>query len=317
LRYQSNFAAGKNVFLNSNFSVWQRGTSFSTAGAYTADRWIANSDTSFTLSRQTFTPGTAPVAGYEGEYYARFVRSAGGSYGTGSMQKIEDVRTFAGQTVTLSFWAKADAAITISPYYNQIFGSGGSTTVGAAIGAGTTLTTSWARYSLTFTLPSISGKTIGTSSHIELYVTRYIGAAATTIDLWGVQLEAGSVATAFQTATGTIQGELAACRYYYRRWALDNSAPLITGMAISTTEAISTLPLDLPMRIAPSSLEYASLQGADYVANKNFTAASISSEQTSSAVRIYYSGATGLTQYRPYIIRGSASGAYLAISAEL
>jgi hypothetical protein len=88
-------------------------------------------------------------------------------------------------------------------------------------------------------------------------------------------------------------------------------------MAISTTEAISPLPLETPLRVAPTSLDFSNLQGADYVANKNFSAASISGEQTSTAVRIYYSGATSLTQYRPYIIRGNGSAAYIAVSAEL
>jgi hypothetical protein len=251
LRWQGDFAAGKNKIINGDFGIWQRGTSFSTSDAYTADRWVANADATFTLSRQTFTPGTAPVAGYEGTYFARFARNAGGTYGTGSYQKIEDVRTFAGQTVTLSFWAKADATVTIAPYYNQVFGSGGSAGVGAAIGSGVTLTTSWTRYSLTFTMPSISGKTIGTSSYVEIYVSRYIGSAATTIDLWGVQLEAGSVATAFQTATGTLAGELSACQRYYQITTSGYAQIGFGARYNSTTVAYST-PIPVQMRTTPT-----------------------------------------------------------------
>jgi hypothetical protein len=39
---------------------------------------------------------------------------------------IEDVRTFAGQQVTISFWAKADATKNIAVELVQGFGSGGS-----------------------------------------------------------------------------------------------------------------------------------------------------------------------------------------------
>jgi hypothetical protein len=41
-------------------------------------------------------------------------------------QNIEDVRTFAGQQITVSFWAKADAAKPIAVEFIQKFGFGGS-----------------------------------------------------------------------------------------------------------------------------------------------------------------------------------------------
>jgi hypothetical protein len=41
-----------------------------------------------------------------------------------------------------------------------------------------------------------------------------------TIDFWGVQVEAGNVSTAFQTATGTLQGELALAESYYAKGQL-------------------------------------------------------------------------------------------------
>jgi hypothetical protein len=57
-----------------------------------------------------------------------------------------------------------------------------------------------------------------------------------TIDFWGIQVEAGSTATAFQTATGTIQGELAACqRYYYRIYGTANNTNFGSGFCDSTT----------------------------------------------------------------------------------
>jgi hypothetical protein len=209
------FAAGKNKIINGDFGVWQRGTSFTNTTQYTADRWYANSlYTGDTITQQTFTPGTAPVAGYEGTHYARFVTSA--TAGTRYFQqRIEDVRTFAGQTVTFSFWAKASAGTTmVSSIGGQNFGSGGSSFVNPT-NQTNTLTTSWQRFTQTAAVPSIAGKTIGTSSYLEASFT--ITTVSTTFEIWGVQLEASQTASNFQTATGTKQGEQAACQRYYEK----------------------------------------------------------------------------------------------------
>jgi hypothetical protein len=218
LSYQANFAAGKNKIINGDFGIWQRGTSFSTSGiseVYCADRFFLSCDAgSGTVTQQTFTTGTAPVTGYEGRFFLQYATTVSGTSSLYIVQKIEDVRTFAGQTVTLSYWAKTSSGtVTNNPLYVQEFGAGGSGAVATSFGSSATVTTSWQRFSHTVAIPSISGKTIGTNSSLQIQVLRF--AATATVQLWGVQVEAGSVATAFQTATGTIQGELAACQRYY------------------------------------------------------------------------------------------------------
>ncbi len=256
LRYTGNFAAGKNAIINGAFNVWQRGTSFS-GSTYNADRWVLLTDATVTSSQQSFTAGTAPVAGYEGQYFQRTAKSAGGSYVI-QEQRVEDVRIFAGQTVTLSFWAKADATVTVAPVIGQFFGSGGSASVDTSL-TSATLTTSWVRYSMTASIPSISGKTIGTNSYLFVRPVRALTASATTIDIWGVQLEAGSVATAFQTASGgSPQAELAMCQRYYARYTIGNAYGFlpVMGYAVSTTTAYSDCRFIVPMRTAPSAVEY-------------------------------------------------------------
>jgi len=60
-----------NAIINGAFDIWQRGTSFSASG-YTADRWSSDFVTGAgTISQQAFTPGAAPVTGYEGTYFLR------------------------------------------------------------------------------------------------------------------------------------------------------------------------------------------------------------------------------------------------------
>jgi hypothetical protein len=208
--------AGKNKIINGDFGIWQRGTSITTTGVgyfFGADRWMLYSPASntSTMSRQTFTPGTAPVAGYESAYFARF--NCTNSFGTYFQQYIEDVRTFAGQTVTLSFWAKAGSAISLSGNLGQQFGSGGSSFVDTAVSA-VSVTTSWQRFSITVAVPSISGKTVGTSSYLKW--TLYTSSFNVNIDIWGTQIEYGSKATPFQTASGgSPQAELAMCQRYF------------------------------------------------------------------------------------------------------
>jgi hypothetical protein len=235
----SPFVAGKNKIINGDFGISQRGTSFSTptSGTYTLDRWCQGynaTGSTFTISQQTFTPGTAPVAGYESSSYLQLAVSSAGSSGTFRQlyTHLEDVRLFAGQTVTISFWAKSSNSSPISIYLNQIFGSGGSSTIGNALGA-IGLTTSWARCTASITLPSISGKTIGTSSFLECLFD--VGGGAGTWSIWGVQLEAGPVATPFTTATGTLQGELAACQRYYQQNRGQGTAYSSNGIGGSMT----------------------------------------------------------------------------------
>jgi hypothetical protein len=207
------YAAGKNKVINGDFGIWQRGTSFTTGTGYqyTVDRFLQFNYGTNTASctQQTFTPGSAPVAGYEGQYFARFDSSSTANFFS---YRLEDVRNFAGVAATFSFWAKSNSNQTATATVSQNFGSGGSSTVASVISGSPALTTSWQRFTYTATIPSISGKTIGTSSYLLI---EWVGAANNAIDIWGVQLEAGSSATTFQTATGTIQGELAACQRYY------------------------------------------------------------------------------------------------------
>jgi len=257
LRYQGNYAAGKNKVINGDMGVWQRGTSITLgSGAlatYGADRFIFEaygSSTAATVTRQTFTPGTAPVAGYEGQYFARLTNFATATAWQ-IRHRIENVQTFAGQTVTFSFWAKASTTIPVDGVEAvQNFGSGGSTAVTTAL-SGISITTSWTRFTKTFTIPSISGKTIGTSSYLEFNFYQGSGATnSSTIDIWGCQAEEGSVATAFQTATGTIQGELAACQRYFWQVPADVMAP---GYVSSTSQAVGSIVFPVTMRTAPSA----------------------------------------------------------------
>ena len=251
--------AGKNKIINGDFGIWQRGTSISLSSAgrvYTADRFNVQSNFSAgtsTFTQQTFTAGTAPVAGYEGSFFGRLTAGSTASY-FDIGQKIENVRTFAGQPVTISFWAKASASTPMSILLQQNFGSGGSTSVDSS--SAITVTTSWVRYTYSTTLAAITGKTIGTGSHIGFYLlTTGAVTGSQTFDIWGVQLEYGSKATPFQTASGgSPQAELAMCQRYYIRYTGNAAAqnPIGTGFALASTIAQAVITLPVTQRVTAS-----------------------------------------------------------------
>jgi hypothetical protein len=257
------FAAGKNKIINGDFTINQRAfTSTTTTATYGFDRWfLETSDGTATYSAQTFTPGAAPVVGYEAKNFARIVttgQTLANAFSRVS-QFIEDVRTYAGQTVTISFWAKAASGTpSISIEVAQNFGQGGSPSTLVNIAGGkVTISTSWARYSVTVAIPSIAGKTIGTTANTSSLTPRLwvsggsdfnarlssLGIQSNTFDIWGVQVEAGDFATPFQTASGgSPQAELAMCQRYYQ------SVRTVVGTAAAWTP----VPFTVTMRVDPT-----------------------------------------------------------------
>ena len=322
--FTNNYNAGKNKIVNGAFNVWQRGTTFANPAvfAYFADRFYSvsnNTGGTVTLSRQTFTGTDMPVAG--AQFYFRSVGTAptGASFNTFG-QKIENVQSFAGQTVTVSFYAKSDSARNVTPNIIQNFGSGGSTEVTTS-GSAIALTTSWARYSQTFTVPSISGKTIGTSSYLAFEISQPVNVAHT-IEYYGIQVEAGSTASPFQTASGSIAGELALCqRYYYRTTSSVSFGALAsTAWAQSATQTEALVKLPVTMRVTPTTLDN-QVSNTFFVnyAGSTFTltgGATITANQSTPDTVKLLCGSTGMTTGQVGNWAGNTSG-YLGFGAEL
>lgn len=329
------YAAGKNKIINGDFYVNQRNfSSTTTSGTFMFDRWSNYlADGTVTYSAQTFTTGTAPVAGYEGKNFIRCVTTGQTLTSAAAIliQNIEDVRTLAGQTATISFWAKAGSGtpkVGIEAY--QFFGTGGSPSAFVSTPVGTvTLTTSWARYSVSVAIPSISGKTLGTTNNSLLalnlwtsagstFATRAssIGIQSTTIDLWGVQLEAGSTASTFQTATGTIQGELAACERYFQREA-DSQKSIGAGAYYTTTEAWIPYFLKTTMRVAPTVTFDGTGTVTVYDAGSARGSTAVTTDAISPRVVEIKATTSSTTAGRAAFARIAGSGNFINFSAEL
>jgi len=220
----------KNAIINGNFNVWQRGVTQSVTGYGSDDRWKnAQSGSSKVHTRQTFTVGQTDVPN-EPTYYSRTVITTGAGASNYIIKKyrMEDVRTFAGKTVTLSFYAKADASKDIATEFVQNFGAGGSVGVTAIDVTTHNLTTSWQKFTVIVTMPSISGKTLDTATPTYVDInfwleagsnydarTNTLGNQSGTFEIAQVQLEEGSVATAFERRS--YGEELALCQRYFER----------------------------------------------------------------------------------------------------
>jgi len=250
----ANNSLNRQAIINGNFDIWQRGTSGFTADEYTADRWIQGlSGASMTTSRQAFTVGQTDVPNNP-NYYLRMNVTTGADMAR-IMHKIEGVEKFSGQEVTLSFWAKGTnpGGGVIYTGYLQAFGSGGSAAVEDYEVDSHTLTSSWQKFTSTFTVPSISGKTVGASSYLQIHFNQAsdTSADAWVLDLSQVQLCAGSVALPFQPKS--YGEELAACERYYQSSfdygvtpAINLDTPQISSVATGT---IGTFPIKFSVRM--------------------------------------------------------------------
>ena len=197
---------GRNWVDNPQFVVNYRNGQTITAGAYgyVADRWlweVANATSTF--ARTTIALGTA---GLDPSIVRGMSANTTVSTLTTSLvhmeQLLDGVERLSNRTVVLSFYAKAATGTPkIGARLVQNFGTGGSPSAEVALAVQTaTLTTGWVRYSFTFTLASVAGKTLGTGNddhtRIEIIfsggsgtIGSAVGNQVNTLEVTGVQLE--------------------------------------------------------------------------------------------------------------------------------
>lgn len=264
----SPFGGFKNYIINGNFDVWQYGTSQTSTGYGSDDRWL-NSNAGSTKTHSQVTCTDTERALFNTSKFSRtVVSSVVGAYNhVVKRTAIEDVTKLAGKTITLSFWAKTDSNKNIWLEFKQSFGTGGSPSaqVNGIYAQAIALTTTWQKKTITLTLPSIVGKTLGTdgvhTSCTEVQFWFDVGSASTgriltgiqqsgTFDIAQVQLEEGSVATPFENRPYAL--ELPLCKRYARD--IGNSSlygQIGNGFAISTTSALIEIDVN-DMRIVPT-----------------------------------------------------------------
>lgn len=191
-------AGARNRVINGGFEIAQRGTSG--ISGYQLDRWLANNTSAQSQSSDApsgfinsieFTSSSAAFPYIE--------------------QRIERVNSYdlAGQTVTLSFWAKSVSGT--SNLYVEVYRANSNDNFSAVTfetgqQAALTPSTSWTRYTISLTLSASA------TTGLAVRIIRNNASAAST-RVAGVQLEAGSAATPFERRS--YGQELSLCQRYY------------------------------------------------------------------------------------------------------
>ena len=309
----------RNVLINGDFKVWQRGTSttVTTGSPYTADRWCVTlgGAANFSVSRQT-----ASLDGFQ--YCLRLQRTASNT-NTSALylsQPVETVNSvpLANKQVSFSFYARAGAnfsAASSALNVRIVTGTGNdgnylvATLTGQAFQLDTTatLTTSWQRFTYSVLIPS------GVNQVQPVFFYTPVGTAGANdyFEITGVQLEQNYQPTPFEQRPYGV--ELALCQRYFQQFTStvgDNS--FCTGVLYITTLFLGALSWS-PMRTAPIvsfsgsfNLVAAGLANSCTPGSGNITATSC---QISGTVTGYPAGNGGTMRM--------ASGAFYSLNSEL
>jgi len=311
----------RNLIINGAMQVAQRGTSFTTNG-YTLDRWdLSLSGATGTVTQESFALDSE-VGGCKN--YQKLAVTTGDNF-CGIVHRIEDVQSIkGGETFTLSFYAKGTnpGGGSMKVRVRQRFGSGGSTAVNVGTLDSITLTNSWQRFTITKTYNSLSGKTIGTGSFIELFIHQ--DESDTSTDAWelnitGVQLEVGSVATPFEHRS--YGEELARCQRYYQQLDYDSGDRFVAnGFAQNSSESKFIYQYHGgEMRAAPTVSEVSVTNGYRYeTGSDNIYRNNIPNKDLASKTQVSFgNNANTITGEKPGRMRLAASGARIKFDAEL
>lgn len=337
-------AGFRNVIVNGGFDVTQRGqTTTATAGTivYGLDMWrqyAIGAGSSLTVTRLKHGVGTAEPYG-AATYYANAAWVPGADTVNGFIllqQPIENVYTLSSQEVVLSFWSSTSSGTqTFGLEIEQGFGTGGAPSASVATMLGQqTATTTPKRHVVRFKVPSIVGKTLGSGGNDSVSLNFWLSAgssysaarasgigvrAAADINIWNVQLEAGTVATPFERRP--VSTEVAMCQRYYQRLSSSQvNGVLLHGYCLTTTLAVVHWQMPVKMRSSVVFSFGGAFQACDYVgfvrAVTGFNANAANASDDVVLLEVSDSGA-GLVAARPLSLRANAAGSWIALSAEL
>lgn len=251
--------ARKNIFINGDFKVWQRGTADFTTNEYTADRWVSSSAGSAlnTISFERF-PDDDPYMPDATQNYLKMAIAANAATNSFAQiyQRVEFPWAYANKQVTLSFRARSPTSL--STTFEVGRNAGGSGTFGL-FSKKFQLTPDWQDYSVTFTMPAFTEPTFNPDDYWYMIFwgtagsdfdsrSDSLGNQSGEIDFSNVQLEFGDTATRFEYRS--YETELALCQRYYYVVGINTVAS--AGWYQQATSLRCAVPLPVAMRKTPT-----------------------------------------------------------------
>lgn len=319
------FSGFRNKIINGDFQVWQRGDgpfAISGTSGYTSDRFVAfasSASDTISVEKAGHGLGQTEVPGNPENYLQATI--TGGNAVKQLLTRIEGVNTLAGRQATVTFYVKANAPVTINPLISQNFGTGGapSSAVSTALGA-VNVTTSFTKVSVLVSIPSISGKTIGTNrdDFVALYLMN--DNITGTIDFSHISIVEGDATQEDDPfAARHAQQELELCRRYFERQNFSASSIYInTGHVYSSNQV--QIPIFYSVKRAAPAISFSGLanfvvrSGAVTATPTGLPAASVGLERAS--IFASFSG-TPFTPANAAILFAVGTAEYVDIDAEL
>ena len=285
----------RNIIINGAMNVAQRGTSSTSTGYQTVDRFTVLSGATDETPTQAQVDLTSSDTPYSlGFRKALKITNGNQSSGAGASDYIEMMHKFEGQDIhtsgwdftstssfiTISFWIKSSVAQTFYGAF-RITEASANKQYTFAINA----TTSWQK--ITKTMPGASGlnpvntnalggwfnliafygtsftgsmtldqwNTVDTNAYVPDMTSTWYATNDATLEITGVQLEVGSQATPFEHRS--FGEELDLCQRYYQRWEFPADKIGVALLHVSsTTTSYSTWKYFKPLRSSGSDTSF-------------------------------------------------------------
>ncbi len=320
----------KNLIINGDFSRWQYATSQTTSGYGSDDRFTnLNTGSTKVASQQSFAIGQTLVTNNP-KFYSRTVVTSVANAANNCLKehRIEDVTKLSGETVTLQFWGSVGSDKNIAVEFEQNFGTGGSpSTAVDEIGVTTVaLTSTFQLITVTVTMPSVSGKTLGTDGNdytaIKIWFdaganfdlnTNSLGQQSGTFNIANMQLEISATATDFEYVTPADQ--LARCQRYFERRS--GAGMFALGRAFNSTFAdsylnYSTVKRSIPTITASSTTGITATGSGAAIASTGVSTSSVKPDSAQLSITV----ASGLVAGEG-LVMALVTSQYIDIDAEL